>query len=170
MTSPLIFSFTEHMDNTMVRPQVTVKLGAMQWGDPLDDNSYVNDFYRYHDTFHLGLYALTGWSPVTAHFLRQSDQCPTHLPPPSRQGEMLEECLSIIAFMEAKDRNFFAVDPPSMRLTRLMTDMTRNIALCNNINWPDTLTQIYQVHHQLAEHGGGFVQVNAIERLFQYSL
>src|SRR5690606_30615403 len=33
-------------------------------GDPLTDNAYVDDGYRYHDAFHLAYVAVLGWSPV----------------------------------------------------------------------------------------------------------
>ena len=53
-------------------PQVgKVKLTAIingaerPFGNPLTDNSYDPDSYRFHDVFHLGFAACLGWSPVT---------------------------------------------------------------------------------------------------------
>ncbi len=40
-------------------------------GDHLTDNAYVNDGYRYHDTFHFAFAAVLGWSPITRWFLNR---------------------------------------------------------------------------------------------------
>lgn len=33
-------------------------------GSPLNDNSHVDDAYRFHDVLHLAYVAILGWSPV----------------------------------------------------------------------------------------------------------
>ncbi len=38
-------------------------------GDPLTDNAYFEDGYRFHDVFHLAYAAILGWSPVTRKLL-----------------------------------------------------------------------------------------------------
>jgi NTP pyrophosphatase (non-canonical NTP hydrolase) len=47
------------------RPTVQVRHDGRWLGDPLTDNSHVNDGYRFHDSFHLAYAAVLGWSPVT---------------------------------------------------------------------------------------------------------
>ncbi|MEY3443821.1 MAG: hypothetical protein RLZZ519_2102, partial [Bacteroidota bacterium] len=38
-------------------------------GDPLTDNTYEDDGYRFHDIFHYGYMAILGWSPVLRKLL-----------------------------------------------------------------------------------------------------
>ena len=40
-------------------------------GNHLTDNAYVNDGYRYHDTFHFAFAAVLGWSPITRWLLNR---------------------------------------------------------------------------------------------------
>ena len=42
-----------------------------QLGDIINDNSYTNDFYRYHDVFHYSFATLLGWSPCTRAIMRR---------------------------------------------------------------------------------------------------
>ena len=44
--------------------RVTEAQAICQIGDDLDDNSLLNDGYRYHDIIHLGHATVLGWSPV----------------------------------------------------------------------------------------------------------
>jgi NTP pyrophosphatase (non-canonical NTP hydrolase) len=39
-------------------------------GDPLTDNSHIDDGYRYHDVFHIGCAILLGWSPAMRKILK----------------------------------------------------------------------------------------------------
>jgi hypothetical protein len=163
----LTFSFHETAKDDV--PHVTVHLGSMQWGDPLNDNSRVEDFYRYHDIFHLGLYALTGWSPVTEHFLKAKTD--------PRQ-EMLEEALSIVAFSEAKKKGFFTEEKPSADFLKRfqgmaeympysLTDKT-TVYKMSEQEWSDTLVDIYGVFSQLKTNRGGKVSLDPATRQFDY--
>ncbi len=163
----LTFSFHETAKDGV--SHVTVRLGAMQWGDPLNDNSHVEDFYRYHDVFHLGLYALTGWSPVTEHFLKAKTD--------PRQ-EMLEEALSIFAFNEAKKKEFFVQRKPSNDFLKRfqgmaeyvpysLTDQT-SVHAVSKQQWSDTLVDIYGVFSQLKTNRGGKVVLDPATHQFDY--
>src|SRR5258706_8460255 len=44
--------------------KVAMEMDGQPLGDPLTDNAYEEDGYRYHDIFHLGYVAVLGWSPV----------------------------------------------------------------------------------------------------------
>lgn len=46
------------------RHRLRIYMGDRQVGDPLRDNSYDDDGYRFHDVFHLAYVAVLGWSPV----------------------------------------------------------------------------------------------------------
>lgn len=44
-----------------------------QFGDPIDDNSTVEDHYRYHDVFHFAFVAHLWWSPVVRKLLKRKE-------------------------------------------------------------------------------------------------
>lgn len=55
-----------------VSPEHTrMYVGGKMLGNTLDDNSYVDDGYRFHDVMHLACIAYLGWSPVQRGFLRR---------------------------------------------------------------------------------------------------
>jgi hypothetical protein len=43
---------------------------GVQIGDPLTDNAYDDDGYRFHDVMHLANLAVLGWSPVMRGLLK----------------------------------------------------------------------------------------------------
>lgn len=49
--------------------KVRVFVDGVQMGDPLTDNAYTPDGYRFHDVFHLACAAVLGWSPVVRKLL-----------------------------------------------------------------------------------------------------
>ena len=51
--------------------QAEAFLNGERIGDPLDDNSYEEDGYRFHDVFHLAYAAVLGWSPVTRKIIKR---------------------------------------------------------------------------------------------------
>ena len=41
------------------------------FGDPLRDNAYNSDYYRFHDVFHLSYAVTLGWSPVVRRLMKR---------------------------------------------------------------------------------------------------
>src|SRR5208282_82512 len=50
-------------------------------GDPLTDNAYEDDGYRFHDILHLAFAACLGWSPVLRKLLRNKNKLDHGDPP-----------------------------------------------------------------------------------------
>jgi len=48
---------------------IIVTRGRKQCGDPLTDNAFDDDRYRFPDVFHLAFAAVLRWSPVTRRLL-----------------------------------------------------------------------------------------------------
>lgn len=47
----------------------SIKVNGKKFGDPLRDNAYSDDYYRFHDIFHLSYVVVLGWSPIARRFL-----------------------------------------------------------------------------------------------------
>lgn len=61
--------FTDKESNGIHRTQMRIE--AAELGDPLTDNNYEEDGYRFHDIFHWACAATLGWSPVLRKLLRR---------------------------------------------------------------------------------------------------
>ena len=63
---PRIFQVSfEEIGNASKKEVRVTCVNKNQVGDIINDNSYENDYYRYHDVFHFSFAALLGWSPCT---------------------------------------------------------------------------------------------------------
>src|SRR5439155_4028270 len=90
-------------------PRAKMYMGSEPYGDPLDDNSYEEDGYRFHDAFHLANAAVLGWSPVTRALLRRkrkSDLLVDRVEDGAR-AIAHEEGLTAFIFSEASGHKFF---------------------------------------------------------------
>jgi NTP pyrophosphatase (non-canonical NTP hydrolase) len=111
--------FDEHAEDRGGRAVGVVTLtvldaehGYRRLGDPLDDNNDIDDFYRYHDAFHLAHMAVLGWSPVIRAILdpkakRKSDERADRVEDGAR-AIAIEEGLTAAIFAEAADHSYFA--------------------------------------------------------------
>jgi len=155
------FTFTE--DNSGPYASVTISWENGQYGDALNDNAWQEDFYRYHDVFHFGLYALQGYSAVVRHFMDKVS---------SAREQKLEECLAIIAFNDAQHRGFYRQQTPSRHLYKFWRDETMDTLLAPPAykQWAQNLKQIYGIWQQLADHRGGIVDVDPDKKILSYRL
>ena len=53
------------------KPRMLAYYKGEPFGDPLTDNAYERDGYRFHDVFHLAFAAVLGWSPITRSLLKR---------------------------------------------------------------------------------------------------
>lgn len=78
-------------------------------GDPLSDNAYADDGYRFHDVLHFGHYAVLGWSPVMRGLLkkkRKSDPTVDDVEDGARAA-ILEELIVAYIYSNAKERKYY---------------------------------------------------------------
>jgi NTP pyrophosphatase (non-canonical NTP hydrolase) len=52
------------------RRQAVMIINGIRVGDPLNDNAYEIDHYRFHDSIHLAFVAMLGWSPVMRSLMK----------------------------------------------------------------------------------------------------
>src|SRR5580692_8716772 len=88
-------TFTESEEDGRLRVRLYGPDGQ-KLGDPLTDNAYDDDGYRFHDVFHLTYAALLGWSPITRFFFsvkRDSDSTVREVEDGGR-ASVIEEAVS----------------------------------------------------------------------------
>jgi NTP pyrophosphatase (non-canonical NTP hydrolase) len=78
-------------------------------GDPLTDNAYVDDGYRFHDVMHLANMAVLGWSPVMRSILtlKRKSQQQTDEVEDGARAILLEELVVAFVYSNAKERRYY---------------------------------------------------------------
>lgn len=152
-------------------PTVTVAvLGADggPFGNSVDDNSEVEDDYRFHDAFHLAYVAVLGWSPVVRSILptkvkrRSGSKDRTE---DGGRGIAIEEGLTAAIFTEARSHDYFStaqrVPRDLLKLCKRMTSAlevrTRSYA-----EWEEAILVGYRAFNDLRAAGGGDVDVDML--------
>lgn len=152
---------------------VELLANGSQFGDPLTDNSYDPDFYRYHDIFHFSYATVLGWSPIVRGFFhkkRKNDKKKDEVEDGGR-AKVIDEAISVLVFEYAKHHNFFkgvgAVDYELLRNIRILT---RNIEVgkCSMKQWEDAILLGFKMWHLLKENQGGKVFCSLEDRTMKF--
>ena len=163
--------FKSHQHGGLHR--VSMYLGKSAVGDPLDDNSDVEDFYRFHDSFHLACAAVLGWSPVIRQLLRRKrkvDQDIDRIEDGAR-ARVIEEGLSAFVFTVAGKYDYFnGVTRVDWDLLKTVRKMTGHLEVRDQpyIAWQSAILQAYEVWRSLTQNNGGLVEGNLDERRLRF--
>lgn len=142
-------------------------------GDPLTDNSYIDDGYRYHDVFHIGCATLLGWSPVMRRILKcKRKSVPSvDVVEDGARALVTEEGVSAVVFAHAKTYSMFertkSVDYDLLRTVRSMVTgfevRTRPLS-----DWEYTILASAKVWRELIAHRGGTVIGDSTKRSLRF--
>lgn len=144
-----------------------------QVGDIINDNSYENDFYRYHDIFHYSFATLLGWSPCSRAMMkrkRKSNELLDRIEDGAR-ATITEEAISMIIFNEAKRKNYFKdYQEVSKTTLRIIKEMTENfeVRVRTTKEWEKAILKSYDIFRLLIENRGGKVEFDAINKRIDY--
>ncbi len=166
------FRFEQNWEDGAVRVRMVDVAGGTPTGDPLRDNSYEDDGYRFHDAIHLAFAAYLGWSPVLRKLLRNGGRMVHRTPgevddaEDGGRGQVVEEAIVAAAYIYAQDHAFLegarAID---RELLRHIMRMTRNLEVSDRSawEWNQALLGGFEVWRQLRACEGGRV-VGDLER------
>lgn len=136
-------------------------------GDPLTDNAYEDDGYRFHDVLHLAFAACLGWSPVLRKLLRKRKQIEHRAPrevdevEDGGRAQVVEEAIVAASYVYAANHEYLAgVDSVDWQLLRHIKQLTGHVEVRNRTvkEWNDTLLRGFAVWRELRVHGGGVVR------------
>jgi len=142
-------------------------------GDPLTDNSYEDDGYRFHDIFHYGYVAYLGWSPVIRKLLkikRKSDTTIDTVEDGARAA-ITEELVTLYVYNHAQNHRLFKYSD------RVDTDVLKTIQKlvgkievqdCTSKQWETCIINSYKVFDELLKNNGGRVLVSIKNRKLIY--
>ena len=147
-------------------------VNAILTGDPLTDNSYVEDGYRFHDVMHLTHAACLGWSPTLRSMLgRQRRSNPdTARREDSKRAIVTEEGIVAMVFSYAERRNFLqghtGLEP--LLLDRI-TEMTARfeVSTKTRADWERTTLIAYNLWRQIRDWKGGRLRADLQLRVIE---
>ncbi len=149
-------------DTDGLPPRVLPVHDGRPCGDPLGDNAYREDGYRYHDVFHLAYLAILGWSPVMRALLKRKRKASPLVDNVEDGGRAIaiEEGLSAFIFEAAGRASYFTsaslVDSEILRLCRRMT-ANLEVGLCTEMEWERAILDGFRAWRAVREHGDGSV-------------
>ena len=154
-------------------------------GDPLTDNSYDDDGYRFHDVMHLANIAHLGWSPVVRGLMgrkRRSNPKVDEVEDGAR-AKIVEEAVIKTIHSEGQRlagpiycssgepiRLFPSRDEISFRFLKLIQSLVVGLEVSENRfwEWEDSIIEGYDVYHRLRQEGQGTVVVDLDARSLKY--
>jgi NTP pyrophosphatase (non-canonical NTP hydrolase) len=144
-------------------------------GDHLTDNAYVNDGYRFHDTFHFAFAAVLGWSPITRWFLnrkRKSRPAVDEVEDGAR-AKAAEEAISLFVFSHAREYNWLegkaSVSSEMLRSIRRMA-CGLEVSRCSTGEWEDAIIQGFAAWRFIQKHQGALLTLDLDQRTITASL
>ena len=157
------------------RVKVAMRFGDVSFGDPLTDNSYEEDGYRYHDVFHLAYAAVLGWSPVVRKLMgrkRKSEPRVDEVEDGAR-AIALEEGICALVFEHAKDYGYLdGVDHLDGGILRTIKQLTRNleVSVRSEYQWQEAIVKGFAVWRQFRFHRRGIVVGNLLRKTIDIEL
>jgi len=160
LPTELRIDLIEELDGTQAR--LRLRHNGEIVGDPLTDNSHIDDGYRYHDVFHIGCAILLGWSPVMRRILKCKRKSVPNVDVVEDGARALvtEEGVSAVVFSHARDYSLFErTISVNYELLRTVRSMTAPFEVrCRSLaDWEKTILTTFKVWRELIEHHGGTV-------------
>ena len=153
--------------------QTRVFLDGKQMGDPLTDNAYLPDGYRFHDVFHLACAAILGWSPVVRKLSGRKRRSNPKIDEVEDGGRAIatEEGISALVFAYARDHKWLdgvkSIDYDILKAIRIMTS-SFEVAVCTTGEWERVILMAYKTWRQVEENQGGKVSLDLDKAAITY--
>lgn len=146
-----------------------IAVNGKPFGDPLRDNAYDDDFYRFHDVFHLSYVVILGWSPIARRFLdckRKNDDQKDEVEDGGRAA-VIDEAISALVFDYASTHNFFnGTNGVDYELLRTIKSLTKHLEIKNRTHkeWETAILLGYQLWRELKEKRKGRIVCDMQEK------
>ena len=141
-------------------------------GDPLTDNAYKEDGYRFHDVFHFAYAAVLGWSPVTRGIMGlKRKSCPsTDLVDDGGRASVIEEGIAAFVFSHGREHLFSEGWPVETYLLKTIETMVRGLEVerRSQSEWKVAIEQGFRVFRKVMDSNGGVIRVSTSERTIEF--
>ena len=143
---------------------ITTMDGA-KYGDPLTDNRYEDDGYRFHDICHLSYASVLGWSPTMRALMRRKRKSDPKVDEVEDGGRaiVIEEGISAMVFSYAERRNFLeGAEGVNYDLLRTIKDMTSHLEVSARTEgeWERAIMTGFDIWRQVKAKGRGRIHAD----------
>lgn len=141
-------------------------------GDPLTDNAYHDDGYRFHDALHFAFAAKLGWSPVLRKLLkrkRKSRKILDEVEDGARAAALEEMIAALIGEYALRHRFLDGTSTVDWDLLRMAKRLTTNlrVGVRTEAEWEDAIVTGIHVWKQLRDARGGTVRGSLLTRTLE---
>ena len=135
-------------------------IDGAKFGDPLRDNRYEDDGYRFHDICHLSYASVLGWSPTLRALLRRKRKSDPKVDEVEDGGRaiVIEEGISAMVFSYAERRNFLeGTEGVNYDLLRTIKDMTSHLEVSARTEgeWERAIMTGFDIWRDVKANGKG---------------
>ncbi|SEU06682.1 nucleoside triphosphate pyrophosphohydrolase family protein [Hymenobacter actinosclerus] len=168
----IFFATVDYLDETS-SSKVQLLVNGKSLGDPLSDNAYDEDGYRYHDIFHLAFAGVLGWSPVMRKLMdvkRKSNASVDQIEDGGR-ATAIEEGIAALIFSNAKSYNFFeGVREVDINLLKTIKELTSHLEVSSQSlgQWEKAILSGFDVWRQVVKRHTGRIEVDLIQRSISF--
>lgn len=147
---------------------ITLTIDGVPAGDPLRDNAYDEDGYRFHDVFHLAHAAKLGWSPVLRGKLLTPNRKRRSIPDVDEVEDggraiVIDEAIVAYVWEYARRHRFLdgvtTVDYPVLKTIRQFTSGLE-VAARSAHDWEDAILAGYRIFREVRARRGGVLAVD----------
>ena len=142
-----------------------ITIDGAKYGDPLTDNRYEDDGYRFHDISHLCYASILGWSPTLRSLLRCKRKSDPKVDEVEDGGRaiVIEEGISAMVFSYAERRNFLdGAEGVNSDLLRTIKDMTSHLEVSARTegDWERAIMTGFDIWRQVKAKGKGRIHAD----------
>jgi NTP pyrophosphatase (non-canonical NTP hydrolase) len=157
------------------RGRITLTIDGVPAGDPLQDNAYDDDGYRFHDVFHLAHAAKLGWSPVLRGKLLRPKRKRASQPlvdevEDGGRAIVIDEAIVAYVWEYARRHRFLegisTVDYPVLKTIRLLTGGLEVSARTAH-DWEEAILAGYAIFREVRAQVRGRIAVDLRARSIQ---
>jgi NTP pyrophosphatase (non-canonical NTP hydrolase) len=152
--------------------RIVTLINGRKFGDPLRDNRYEDDGYRFHDIFHLSHASVLGWSPTLRALLRRKRKSDARVDEVEDGGRaiVIEEGISAMVFSYAERRNFLeGAEGLNYDLLRTIKDMTSYLEVSARTEgeWERAIMTGFHIWRQVKAKGKGQLHADLEQRTLE---
>ena len=140
-------------------------IDGAKYGDPLTDNRYEDDGYRFHDICHLSYASVLGWSPTMRALMRRKRKSVPKVDEVEDGGRaiVIEEGISAMVFSYAERRNFLeGAEGLNYDLLRTIKDMTSHLEVSARTegDWERAIMTGFDIWRKVKAKGSGRIHAD----------
>ena len=155
--------------NGQTKSRVLTYVDGTLVGDPLTDNAYEDDGYRFHDVFHYAYAAVLGWSPIVRGILRRKRKSNPLVDEVEDGGRaaVIEEAIAAMVFEYAGRHNDFdGIEWVDFKLLHSIKRLTERLEVRVRTvrDWELAILEGFRVWRIIRSSNGGEFEVDLVNR------